>query len=311
MRLRDGASILLERHAQALLGSLGRLARQPFATLLTVVVIAIAIALPAALYLAVANMRVVTAGLDDTVQLSAYLAMATTPAEASQRAQSIAELPGVAAAETVSPDEGLAEFRKLSGIGDALEALPENPLPWLVKVRPAPPRDTAPAVESLAEQIRKMDGVDLVQADTAWVRRLHAIEDTLQQLVLVVAALLAAGVLGVVGNTIRLEIDGRRSEIEVTKLVGGSNAFVRRPFLYSGLWQGLLGGLLAAGLVAAGLAALDPFVARLAAAYGSPFTLRGLSIREWPLVVAGGAALGFIGAWLASGYHLRRIEPRA
>ena len=182
--------------------------------------------------------------------------MATTPAEAGKRAQSIAELPGVAGTEAVSPDEGLAEFRKLSGIGDALEALPENPLPWLVKVRPAPPRDTAPAVEALAAEIRRMDGVDLVQADTAWVRRLHAIEDTLQQLVLVVAALLAAGVLGVVGNTIRLEIDGRRAEIEVTKLVGGSNAFVRRPFLYSGLWQGLFGGLFAAGLVTAGLVVL-------------------------------------------------------
>jgi cell division transport system permease protein len=311
MSLRSGLSILFERHAQALLGSLGRLARQPFATLLTVLVIGIALALPAALYLAVANMRVVTAGLDDTVQLSAYLAMATTPVEARKRAQSIAELPGVAATETVSPDEGLAEFRKRSGIGDALEALPENPLPWLVKVRPAASHDTAPAVEVLAAEIRKMGGVELVEADTAWVRRLHAIEDTLQQLVLVVAALLAAGVLGIVGNTIRLEIDGRRAEIEVTKLVGGSNAFVRRPFLYSGLWQGFLGGLLAAALVAAGLVALEPFVARLAAAYGSDFVLKSLSIREWPLVVAGGAALGFLGAWLAAAYHLHRIEPRA
>jgi cell division transport system permease protein len=311
MSLRSGLSILFERHAQALLGSLGRLARQPFATLLTVLVIGIALALPSALYLAVANMRVVTAGLDDTVQLSAYLAMATTPAEARKLAQSIAELPGVAATETVSPNEGLAEFRKRSGIGDALEALPENPLPWLVKVRPAASHDTAPAVELLAADIRKMGGVDLVEADTAWVRRLHAIEDTLQQLVLVVAALLAAGVLGIVGNTIRLEIDGRRAEIEVTKLVGGSNAFVRRPFLYSGLWQGFLGGLLAAALVTAGLVALEPFVARLAAAYGSDFILKSLSIREWPLVVAGGAALGFLGAWLAAAYHLHRIEPRA
>ena len=118
--------------------------------------------------------------------------------------------------------------------------------------------------------------------------------------------------LGVVGNTIRLEIDGRRAEIEVTKLVGGSNAFVRRPFLYSGLWQGLGGGLLAVALIAAGLAALEPFVARLAAAYGSHFTLRGLSIREeWPLVVGGRRALGLMGAWLAAAYHLRRIEPRA
>lgn len=311
MSLGDGVSILLERHAQALLGSLGRLARQPFATFLTVLVIGIALALPAALYVAVANMRVVTTDLDDTVQLSAYLEMGTTPAGANARAQSIAALPGVAAADSVSPDEGLAEFRKHSGIGDALEALPGNPLPWLVNVRPAPPHDTAPAVEALAAEIRKMEGVDLVEADTAWVQRLHAIEDTLQQLVLVVAALLAAGVLGVVGNTIRLEIDGRRAEIEVTKLVGGSNAFVRRPFLYSGLWQGLAGGLVAVGLVAAGIVVLEPFVTRLAAAYASPFVLQGLTVREWPLVVAGGAALGFMGAWLAAAYHLRRIEPKA
>jgi cell division transport system permease protein len=304
-------SIYFERHAQALLGSLGRLARQPFATLLTVVVIGIALALPAALYLAVSNMRVATAGLDETVQLSAYLAMGTTEQEARKTTEAIAEQRGVAGTELVSPDEGLAEFRKHSGIGEALEALPDNPLPWLVTVRPAPPRDTAEAVDALAAEIRKLDGVDLVEADTAWVRRLHAIEDALQQLVLLVGAVLAAGVLAVVGNTIRLEIDGRRAEIEVTKLVGASNAFVRRPFLYSGLWQGLAGGLLAVALIAGGLFAFGPFVARLAGAYGSDFALTGLSTREWLYVVAGGAALGFIGAWLAAAYHLRRIEPRA
>jgi cell division transport system permease protein len=303
--------ILFERHAQALLGSLGRLARQPFAAFLTILVIAIALALPAALYLAVANMRIVTAGLDDTVQLSVYLELETSPADARALSERIARMPGVAAAELVSPEEGLAEFRKVSGIGDALEALTENPLPWLVKIRPAPPRDSAAAVEAMAKEIRGLDGVDLVEADTAWVRRLHALEATLQQLVIVVGALLALGVLGVVGNTIRLEIDGRRAEIEVTKLVGGSNAFVRRPFLYSGLWQGFLGGALAVGLVAAGMYALEPFVARLAAAYGSSFGLRGLALDEWPLLILGGAVLGFLGAWLAAAYHLHRIEPRA
>jgi cell division transport system permease protein len=311
MSLRSGLSILFERHAQALLGSLGRLARQPLATLLTVLVIGIALALPAALYLAVANMRTVTRGLDDTVQLSVYFRMTTTEAEAKKTTAVVAARHGIEETRLVSPEEGLAEFQKLSGIGDALKALPDNPLPWLLQVRPAPPQDSAAAVESLAAELREMDGVDIVEADTAWVRRLHAIEDTMQQLVLLVAAVLAAGVLAVVGNTIRLEINGRRAEIEVTKLVGGSNAFVRRPFLYSGLWQGLAGGLLAAGLVTLGLAVLEPFVARLAAAYGSSFALQGLSIREWPLVIGSGAALGFLGAWLAAAYHLRRIEPRA
>jgi cell division transport system permease protein len=307
----SGLSILLERHAQASLGSLGRLARQPFSTFLTVVVIGIALALPAALYLVVANMRIVTAGLGDTIQLSAYLRPGTGGDDAKEASAAIAALPGVAGAELVSPEEGLVEFRKLSGIGDALKALPENPLPWLVSVRPAPPYDSAASLEALAERIRGMEGVDLVEADTAWVRRLRAIEDTMQQLALLAAALLAAGVLAVVGNTIRLEINGRRAEIEVTKLVGGSNAFVRRPFLYSGLWQGLAGGLLAFALVAGGLLALEPFVARLAAAYGSSFALRGLTAREIGVVIGGGALLGFVGAWLAAGYHLRRIEPRA
>ncbi len=311
MPLPDAVSTHFERHGQALLGSLGRLARQPFATFLTIVVIGIALALPAALWLAVANMRVVTDGLDDTVQLSAYLAMSTTAAQARQAVAAIEAKKGVGDAVLVSPDEGLAEFRQLSGIGNALEALPENPLPWLVQVRPTPPYDTAAAMEALAAELRKIERVDLVEADTDWVRRIHAIEDTLQRLVLLVAAVLAAGVLAVVGNTIRLEINGRRAEIEVTKLVGGSNAFVRRPFLYSGLWQGLGGGLLALALIAAGLVALGPFVERLAAAYGTTFTLRGLTREEWLVLAGSGALLGLMGAWLAATYHLRRIEPRA
>jgi cell division transport system permease protein len=311
MPLPDAVAIHFERHAQALLGSLGRLARQPFATFLTVVVIGIALALPAALYLTVANLRAVTDGLGDTVQLSAYLAMPTTAAQAKQAANAIEAREGVGDAVLVSPDEGLAEFRKRSGIGDALEALPDNPLPWLVMVRPSPPHDTPEALEALAAELRKIERVDLVEADTAWVRRIHAIEDTIERLVLLVAAVLAAGVLAVVGNTIRLEINGRRAEIEVTKLVGGSNAFVRRPFLYSGLWQGLGGGLLAFALVVAGLGALEPFVEQLSAAYGASFSLRGLARDEWPALVGGGALLGLLGAWLAATYHLRRIEPRA
>ncbi len=263
------ASIWFERHAQSLVGSLGRLARQPFATALTVIVIGIALALPAALYLVVANLRAISADLGDTVQLSVFLRQATTPEQARKVADAIRARVEVESIVLVSPDEGLAEFRALSGIGEALEALTENPLPWLVKIRPVPPHDSATAVEALAAELRKIDEVELVEADTDWARRLHAILDTLRQFALLVGAVLAAGVLAIVGNTIRLEINGRRAEIEVTKLVGGSNAFVRRPFLYSGIWQGLGGGLLAIGLIALGLHLLAPPVSRLSAAYGS------------------------------------------
>ena len=308
--LGGAVSILVERHAQSLVGSLGRLARQPFATGLTVIVIAIALALPAALYLAVANMRAVTAGLGDTVQLSVYLKLATTQEQAQKLVRAIGARVEVEDATLVSPDEGLAEFRELSGIGEAITALDENPLPWVVNLRPVATHDSAFEVEALASDLRELPEVDLVEADTAWVRRLHALLDTLRQLVLLVGTTLAAGVLAIVGNTIRLDIHVRRAEIEVTKLVGGSNPFVRRPFLYSGLWQGLSGGLLAFALIAAGLYLLEVPIARLAAAYGSTMVIIGLTPREAGILIGGGAALGLVGAWLAANYHLRRIEPR-
>ena len=273
--------------------------------------IGIAIALPVALYLVVANARAVTEGLGDTVQLSVYLRLPTTAEQARKVARAIKARDDVAEATLVSPDEGLAEFRALSGIGEALKALAENPLPWVVKLHPAVGQDSAAAVESLAAELRRLPEVELVEADTAWVRRLHAILDALRQLVVLAAAVLALGVLAIVGNTIRLEINGRRAEIEVTKLVGGSNAFVRRPFLYSGFWQGLAGGVLAVTLIGIGLAILAAPVARVAAAYGASFEVTGLTVREYVVVIAGGAVLGLLGAWLAAAFHLRRIEPRA
>ncbi len=309
--LGGAASTWFERHAQTLVGSLGRLARQPLATALTVAVIGIALALPAALYLVVANARAVTAGLGDTVQLSAYLRLPTTTEQARKVARAIEARDEVGEAVLVSPDEGLVEFRAMSGIGEALEALTENPLPWVVKLRPAEDQDSAAAVEALAAELRQLPEVELVEADAAWVRRLHAILDALRQIVVLAAAVLALGVLAIVGNTIRLEINGRRTEIEVTKLVGGSDAFVRRPFLYSGFWQGLAGGLLAVALIAIGLAILEAPVARVAAAYGAAFALSGLAVREYLVVIGGGAILGLLGAWLAAAFHLRRIEPRA
>jgi cell division transport system permease protein len=309
--IRGAASTWLERHAQTLVGSLGRLARQPLATALTIAVIGIALALPVALYLVVDNARAVTAGLGDTVQLSVYLRLSTTAEQARKVARAIKARDEVGEAVLVSPDEGLAEFRALSGIGEALKALTENPLPWVVKLRPAASQDSAAAVEALAADLRKLPEVELVEADTAWVRRLHAILDAVRQIVFLAAAVLAIGVLAIVGNTIRLEINGRRAEIEVTKLVGGNNAFVRRPFLYSGFWQGLAGGLLAVALIAVSLLILKAPVGRVAAAYGASFRLSGLAVPEYFAVIGGGALLGLLGAWLAAAFHLRRIEPRA
>jgi cell division transport system permease protein len=301
----------LERHVQTLVSSLGKLVRQPFATLLTISVIGLGLALPACLHLVVVNASAVTAGIGKTVQLSVYLKLPMTAEQASKVRQGIAARDDVAEARLVTPEEGLKEFESLSGFGDALEALEGNPLPYVVTLRPAELFDSPEAVETLAGELRALPEAEIVQSDTEWVRRLEAILDALEQVVRVAALLLGAGVVAIAGNTIRLDINSRREEIEVIKLVGGSNAFVRRPFLYSGVWYGLGGGLLAWLMVATAVGMLAGPIERVAALYASTFRLQGLDSRAILVLVGGGAVLGWIGSWVTATYHLRRIEPTA
>lgn len=162
----------------------------------------------------------------------------------------------------------------------------------------------------LNEELANLPETDFVQADTDWVRRFHAILDILERAVGIGAALLGAAILVIIGNTIRLDIQNRREEIEVTKLIGASNAFVRRPFLYTGLWYGLGGGLLALGLVGYGLYALKAPVARLSGLYNSSFSVLSLNLEESLLIVGAGVFLGLGGSWIAAARHMRRIEPR-
>lgn len=302
-------STWLERHAQTLVASLGRLVRQPFATVLTVAVIGLALALPACLHLVVENARSVTAGLERSVQVSVYLRAPMTLELARKVALGIDARTDVAEATLVTPEEGLAEFRELSGFGEALDALGENPLPYAIMVRPAPRFDTPEAVETLTGELRTLQEVDLVQVDTEWVRRLQAILDALRDVVAVAAVLLGVGVIAIVGNTIRLDINVRRDEIEVIKLVGGSNAFVRRPFLYGGVWYGLCGGLLAWLLVTVVVGALHGPIERVATLYASGFRLQGLGVEAAGLLVGGATLLGWLGSWITADYHLGRIEP--
>jgi cell division transport system permease protein len=204
-------------------------------------VIGLALALPACLHLIVANARSVTANFEETVQLSVYLDTGAGAADARRITDEIAARDDVGEARLVTPDEGLEEFKRLSGFGDALKALQNNPLPFAIIVRPARSFDGPVAVDGLAGDLRSIKRVDVVQVDTAWVRRLQAILDVLRRIVEVAATLFAVGVLAVVGNTIRLDINSRRDEIEVTKLVGGSNAFVCGFLVRAGRRAGRLG----------------------------------------------------------------------
>jgi cell division transport system permease protein len=299
------------RHLQALLGSVGRLARAPLATLLTLLVIALALALPAALRLFVTNAQAASGNFVNAVDLSVYLHTDVPLAKAQQLAQVAQQRREVALVQLISADQGLQDFRTYSGFGDALAALKDNPLPHVLHVRPRAEDSSPAALDSLRRYFSAWPEVDVVQIDAEWVLRFNAILELLRRLLLIAAALLGVGVLAVVGNTIRLEIAARRAEIEVTKLVGGSNAFVRRPFLYTGMLYGLGGALLAWGLIALAIAVLGEPVATLARLYGSRFALRGPTQQDVAALLGGGAMLGWLGAWISAARHLRSIEPRA
>jgi len=298
-------------HAQALLGSLGRLARSPVSTLLTLLVIALALALPASLRLLVSNAQAASGDFGSAIELSVYLKTEVPLAKAQQLAAAARARADVAEVTLIPADKGLEDFRSYSGFGEALAALKENPLPHVLHVRPRAAASSAAALEALRGYFSAWPEVDLVQMDAQWVMRFNAILSVLSRLLAMAAALLGIGVLAVIGNTIRLEIDGRRAEIEVIKLVGGSNAFVRRPFLYTGVLYGLGGALLAWGIVALAVALLGQSVASLARLYGSRFELHGPAPEEIAVLIGAGVVLGWLGAWISAARHLRSIEPRA
>jgi cell division transport system permease protein len=299
------------RHAQALLGSLGRLKRNPLATALTLLVIGLALALPAALGLFITNAQTATGSFGHAVDMSVYLKPDVPLAKAQQLANAARQRPGVAQVTVIAADEGLQEFRKYSGFGAALDALKTNPLPNVLHVVPRRGASSAADLDSLRSYFSAWPEVDVVQLDTEWVLRFNAILAVLRRLVLIAGVLLGAGVLAVVGNTIRLEILNRRAEIEVIKLVGGSNAFVRRPFLYTGLLYGVGGALLAWVVLEAAVLVLDQPVTTLAQLYGSRYALQGPSGQALAALFGGGMALGWLGAWISAHRHLRSIEPRA
>jgi cell division transport system permease protein len=299
------------RHLQALLGSLGRLLRSPLASFLTLLVIALALALPAALKLFVTNAQAATGNFASAVDVSVYLKTDVPLAKAQQLTQAAQQRPDVAAVTLISADKGLEDFRTYSGFGDALAALKENPLPHVLHVRPRAAASSAAGLDSLRRYFAAWPEVDLVQVDSEWVMRFNAILEVLRRLLISAAVLLGIGVLAIVGNTIRLEIQARRAEIEVTKLVGGSNAFVRRPFLYTGVLYGLGGALLAWGILSLVVLVLQDSVATLARLYGSRYLLEGLTPEDIGVLLGAGLVLGWLGAWIAAARHLRSIEPRA
>ncbi|WP_024868521.1 permease-like cell division protein FtsX [Pseudoxanthomonas suwonensis] len=299
--------VWFDQHVHSLAFSLGRALRKPWATLLTVAVMGLALALPLGLSIVMDNLRHFAGSVQESREINLFLKMDVDSKGAAKLADTLRARGDVAAVELRTPEQALEEFRRSSGLGDALDVLGGNPLPSLLVVTPAAGDSAADA--RLATVLEGLPEADLVQHDAVWRRRLDAWLAFGQRVVVVLSLLLGLGALLVVGNTVRLDIQARREEIGVLQLLGASDGFIRRPFLYLGVWYGLGAGLLALALLAGAGAALDQPLAALTASYGSQFSLKGLDVLHGSMVLVGTVLLGWLGAWAVTGHFLRQTRP--
>lgn len=294
-------------HARNFVAALGRIGNTPVGAALNVLVVAIALALPAAMQVLISNASSMSPAFDDAADLTVYLELDVSEDRGRTLNAEIALRDDVESTNFVSKLEGLADFKTRTGLGDALEGMTENPLPHVIRVRPA--EDDIETIDSLAAALSEIEETQSVQLDRLWVERLSAIVALGGRAVDIITVLLSAAVILVIGNTIRLEINNRRTEIEVQKLVGATDGFIRRPFLYTGLCLGSIGAITAALMIGIGLLLLSRPVGNLAALYSADFSLSGLSLKGLGILVGGGALLGWGGAWIAAARHLKAIEP--
>ena len=309
VRSSSSISIWFARHVGTSVASLGRLIRQPFSSFMIVLVIAVTLALPAAINLIVKNAQTISGSWDNALDFSVFLKQDLPESEAEGLARLIEQRADVDSVEFISATQALREFKEQSGFGGALDQLPDNPLPHALVVRPSA-SNTSASMILLQEELGNLPESEHVQVDTEWVQRFHAILDIVRQAIAIGAALLGIAIIVIIGNTIRLDIQNRREEIEVTKLIGGTNAFVRRPFLWTGFWYGLFGGLMALALVYYGLFLLEGPVARLAGLYQSYIAIASMNLTEAAAIVGIGVFLGLFASWFTAARHMRRIEPR-
>jgi cell division transport system permease protein len=291
-----------DHHLYSFVASLGRVARPPGATARTVGVMAVALALPLGLWLVLGNVERFAGNVQQARAISVFLKPAMDVAQAQALATTLRGRGDIDRVELRTPQQGLEELRA-SGLGEAITAVGDNPLPSLLVITPK--GDEA----LLASSLQQLPEADLVQHDAVWRQRLDGWLRFGGRVALVLAALLGLGALLVVGNTVRLDIQSRREEIGVQQLLGATDGFIRRPFLYLGAWYGLAAGAFAIGLLTLAAIALRAPLAELASSYGSRFMLTGFDLPTALVVILGAAVLGWFGAGIVTGHYLRQTRP--
>jgi cell division transport system permease protein len=300
-------SAYLLHHLQSLVFSLGKIYKAPATTVMTVAVIGITLSLPGGFYLFLKNIDAISGEFRSSTQISLYLDLKTSETQARALERNIAGMDDVAATRFISREQSLEEFRRNSGFGKSIDTLSSNPLPHTIVVEPGA-ADTF-AVRNLLNQLQAMPEVAIAKLDTEWLERLYTIIDIARRSVAIITILFACAVLLIIGNTIRLDIQNRYQEIIVTKLIGATDAFIRRPFLYGGIWYGLLGGILSWLIVEIGYLAISGPLARLNLLYKSDMSLITFSFQDFIVLIASSTLLGLAGSWIAVARHLNQIEP--
>ncbi|CDF81772.1 cell division protein FtsX [Pseudomonas knackmussii B13] len=297
-----------ESHRASLVDSLKRMISHPFGSFFTCLVMGITLSLPMGLSLLLGNVERLGGSWQRAAQISLYLDIKATENQGQELREQIERMPDVIEAQLISSDEALKELQEQSGLGEALKELPDNPLPAVISVTPK--QIDKNQLDALRQRLSELPGVQQAQLDLVWVERLSAILKLGDRFVFGLTVLLVLTLLLVIGNTIRLHIENRRNEIEVIKLVGGTDGYVRRPFLYMGALYGLGAGVLSWALLEFGLDWLNASVVNLAGLYGSDFALAGVPLGDGLSLTIGAVLLGWIGAWLAVARHLRELAPR-
>jgi cell division transport system permease protein len=300
----------LRRHSYSLFSSLGVLVKHKTGTMMTVLVLGIAMFLPLGLYITLVNLEGMNMRQDEWSAVTVFFKSDTTQEEVRQVADELDKRLSPEAIVIISPSEGMAEFREASGFGESLDILEENPLPWVMQVSPqqGSTEQVEERVAELTRFLQSVESIEVTQFDYKWLQRLGRMMELGRAAVTVLILLFGLAVVVVVANTIRLDVASHAEQIEILALVGAGNAFVRQPFLYTGLWYGLMGGLLAVVLLGLTTLYLSRPLGLLLETYGAAHNVRGLGGYNSLWVLLTGGLLGWLGAWISVQRYLRRLK---
>lgn len=296
-------------HAHALFSSLGRLVASRFASIMTIVVLAIGISLASGFYILVKNLQQLAGNLETSNQISLFLREDVTLASANKFAESIKKNSGVLDVKLISKEQALKEFETYSGFGAAVKALDKNPLPIVIEVLPKNSLEDEIVFQNLLDHFKQAPEVDFAQMDMQWVKRLQSIMEVARRGVALLSSLLGVGVLFITANTIRLELHNRREEVVIAKLVGATNGFIQRPFLYSGFWLGFFSGVAAWFIVTVTTLVLKQPIEKLSGLYDGSFHVVFLGFLETMAMLAISSVLGMAGSWIVVHFQLKQLKP--